>query len=208
MKRFVSTVLSQDIQNFIDSVCLSLKSQNGSGRDYKEAAKMIAKKFAPSSSNKSMLSKLEKSIIDYMLEQNYVTKMKLNEGYIDNNGIEIDDPDAELPKELASRRYGCRIKFGNNTVDNGEAKELLLDQEFIEVRAYKLREQGVLYPEKVTFYAHPDKDCSAWARDVVEDFEDCRAGRTLNINWTQYYDITITTETATNKTVKYHKLSK
>ena len=206
MKKFVKSELTLDMREFIDGVCRSLKGQRASATDYREAARDIAHRFLPTTSTKSAFTKMEKEILDYMVSHNYITKDVLKAGFTDNNGISVIDPDEVLPKELASRRYGCRLQFSNDSSANEEVLELMLDQGFVKVSAYKLREYGVLYRDKSVFFAHSDSHCNEIANDITEDYTGFRVSRTINVVWSQYYDITIVTDEKEQK-LKYHQLT-
>lgn len=204
MAKFVRTELTSDMKSFVNHVAQSLADQHASGQDFKEAAREVSKRFLTTNSSQSAFQKLERSILDYMIEQGYVTTAVLNAGFIDENGIEISNPDEKLPKELSSRPYGCRIDF-KDSENNDEVLELLYDQDFINVSAYKLRSHGVLYPTKSIFFAHPSIDCSDWAKDIVASYPGYSVSKTFYVVWSQYYDIEIETESS-NKLIKYNKL--
>lgn len=207
MKKFVKSELTLDMRDFIDEVCSSLKEQRAAVTDYREAARDVAHRFLPTTATKSAFSKMEKEILDYMVSHNYVSREVIKAGFTDYNGISVTDLEVTLPKELASRRYGCRLQFSNDSAANEEVLELLLDQGFIKVSAYKLREYGVLYPNKSVFFAHSDSHCNEIINDITEDYTGFQVSRTLNIVWTHYYDITIETDEKDEEKIKYHKLA-
>lgn len=202
--KFVKTELSKDMKGFVDSVCESLISQRASVTSFREAAHDVAMRFLPTVATASSVNKMEKSVLEYMIEEGYVSREVLKAGYIDDNGIEVTSPNEPLPKELADHRYGCRIDYKeSNNVE--EAVEILLDTGFIRINAFKLRSEGKLYPNKSDFFAHADKDCKQWAQEALEDYPEFRVGKAFNIVWDLYYNIEVETLNS-EKLLNYHKL--
>lgn len=202
--KLVRTELTGDMKRFVSEVCNSLEDQKASTDEYRQAAREVTKRFLPTTASKSAFDSMEKAVLDFMADSGYINRKTILAGIKDANGIAVQDIDTPLPKELEYRRYGCMIQFSDPMYED-EGLEMLTDSDFIKVSAYKLREQGVLYPNKYVFYAHPTDDCRAWAQEILEDYPGVKVGKAFNVVWSEYYDIEVTNATST-KLLKYNKL--